>query len=92
MKNAPKQDTAAVLEDLQRKLIARWRREETEKMNAFMEELSTGTRVGDLESVIARQVNIIQRAWRALEDAGYYGHDSSSIEDGIKWLAAKVKK
>jgi hypothetical protein len=32
----------------------------------------------------------LDAAWKALGDAGFYGHDSSTLEDGIRWLAQKA--
>lgn len=34
-----------------------------------------------------RRDMLIREAWKALQEAGFYGSDSSTIVDGIRWLA-----
>lgn len=33
---------------------------------------------------------LLRDAWAVLREAGFYGHDTSTLADGIRWLAAKV--
>lgn len=35
---------------------------------------------------------VIKEAWGALHEAGFYGSDSSSLADGIRWLAKERDK
>lgn len=58
-------------------------------------EFLTRTMIGTLEGCknllagIEARDRRIADAWTALREAGFYGHDSSTLADGIRWLAQK---
>ena len=49
-------------------------------------------RIAELEARTRRVTALLNDAWAEVQAAGFYGSDSSSLVDGVRWLASGQTK